>query len=301
MIPSTELDKIFQKLNIVPQITIIDISYQYDELPNTNNQCLYVTSDFKYYQTDHPYIVYFPCWYFVSTVDTGNIGNRLLTSHDIQSHRPWILSCFNHTPRLERAKNYIALSKQPWFDQCKISFGPKATNNTHIIDAAMSGIKLYLDAEEFNFIQSVVPRYIDIDNEPSTDIGVISNTSLAHGQCYIDLVVESTLHHAFISEKSWKPLLSGQLFLILGPIGIVAHLRQLGIDTFSDIIDHSYDQESNLDKKISMIINELNQLINQGLDAIWDNTYERRKANLELVLSEKFKLMLVSDVLDRVR
>ena len=43
---------------------------------------------------------------------------------------------------------------------------------------------------------------------------------------YVQLVTESTVEpRIFITEKTWKPIASGQLFLILGNPGIIKHLE----------------------------------------------------------------------------
>ncbi|MDA9373798.1 hypothetical protein N9R43_00230 [bacterium] len=45
----------------------------------------------------------------------------------------------------------------------------------------------------------------------------------------------------FLSEKSYKPFLTGQLFLIHGDVGTIAVLREQGYDVFDDVLDHHYD------------------------------------------------------------
>jgi hypothetical protein len=83
----------------------------------------------------------------------------------------------------------------------------------------------------------------------------------------------------FITEKTWKPIILKQIFIILGPIGILKKLKDLGFKTFSSIFDESYDEEINIDKKISSIINLCNSLKNSDWSKLYKETEEIREHN----------------------
>jgi hypothetical protein len=220
-------------------------------------------------------------------------NNPTLVKPNIEELRPFALSCLNRTPRLHRAINYLGLLEQPWINRCKISFGTIPDRFTRLITDSWEDLQQKMSSEEFALVKQNSPRYIDIPGEPEADNWFYtSNASLVHSQCYIDYVTESTTDLEFISEKAWKPMFSGQLFLILGPVGIINYLNNIGVDTFGDIIDHSYDQESDLHKKISMIINSINQLMQQDLDQIWNLTHARRLKNFELMYSPEFRNLI---------
>ena len=65
-----------------------------------------------------------------------------------------------------------------------------------------------------------------------------------------------------ISEKTFKPMLHGHPFMIVGVPGVVRLLRKLGYKTFSPMIDESYDDESNIAKRCYMIAKEAERLSN---------------------------------------
>jgi hypothetical protein len=49
---------------------------------------------------------------------------------------------------------------------------------------------------------------------------------------------------AFFTEKTAKPIMARRLFVVFAGRGYLANLRRLGFKTFGDIIDESYDQET---------------------------------------------------------
>jgi hypothetical protein len=102
-----------------------------------------------------------------------------------------------------------------------------------------------------------------------------------------------------VSEKSWKPLFSGQLFLILGPLGIIRYLKDIGVDVFDDWLDHDYDQETDLDKKIQLLMTAVGGIIDH-VDQIWSSTVARRQKNLDLVYSPDFYNLLTKDLISKV-
>lgn len=64
----------------------------------------------------------------------------------------------------------------------------------------------------------------------------------------------------FLSEKIYKPFLTGQLFVVHGCAGTVSALRQQGYDVFDKWINHSYDTELDPTNRAIMIANEVKRL-----------------------------------------
>ena len=82
---------------------------------------------------------------------------------------------------------------------------------------------------------------------------------------YLSIVTESifdkyptTIH---ISEKSYKPFFYFQLPIFVASYGHVKKMKEeYGLDFFDDIIDHSYDNEFDAQKRLQMIIEEIKRL-----------------------------------------
>lgn len=66
----------------------------------------------------------------------------------------------------------------------------------------------------------------------------------------IELVVETETKYFFITEKTTKPIRAGIPFVMIAQENYLKKLKQLGFKTFHPYINESYDQESNLGKRV---------------------------------------------------
>jgi hypothetical protein len=72
----------------------------------------------------------------------------------------------------------------------------------------------------------------------------------AYTASWCNIVTETSDVEPFTSEKIWKPIAAGQLFLIAGSQHTAAWLRGLGFHTFDD----HYDSEIDLDRRLEIIV-----------------------------------------------
>jgi len=257
------------------EFAVQDQDYPDDQL------CL--TSDYSYWGSGHTARRYHPRYLLEL------LSNPTLAQPDTVSPRPYLASCLNRTPRLHRAWLFLKLIQQPWFDRCLYSFGNIPPRFDQLIADSIDQLRVGLTAEEFDAVANYIPTGIKLPNEPEADnLYYTSNASLAHSLCMVDIVTESDVTVPFISEKAWKPIVSGQLFLILGPMGIVAHLRATGVDVFDDVFDHGYDQEPDVHVRIDKILKNVLLVTDQ----VWQATHERRLKNMQLVQSDQYIQLL---------
>jgi len=86
-----------------------------------------------------------------------------------------------------------------------------------------------------------------------------------------------------ISEKTIKPMLVRRPFIMIGPVGNLALLRELGFKTFNKWWDESYDLELDHNKRIEMIysiIKSINNMLLEELTLLLDE--------MESVLNHNF-------------
>jgi len=85
-------------------------------------------------------------------------------------------------------------------------------------------------------------------------------------------------------EKIFTPILFKKPFLLLGPINGLEILKSYGFKTFSEYIDESYDTQVDSDKRMDMVLDELERLSN--IDMI-----ELTK-NIKPILNHNYNLLL---------
>lgn len=103
---------------------------------------------------------------------------------------------------------------------------------------------------------------------------------------YWNIVIEThidveNIPGVFITEKTWKPIAHYQPFIILGCSGSLAHLHELGYQTFGEFIDESYDSVTDhiertykvldLCKKLAQMSHDQLQKLNQRIKPILEH------------------------------
>ena len=73
---------------------------------------------------------------------------------------------------------------------------------------------------------------------------------------YFNFVVETHFDNdtCFLTEKTFKPILNLQPFIIIGNPGSLALLKSLGYKTFDDVIRETYDTETDHRERMSMLL-----------------------------------------------
>ena len=69
----------------------------------------------------------------------------------------------------------------------------------------------------------------------------------------------------FITEKTIRPISYGRLFLVIGSPNYERNLKELGFDTFDDILDKSYDTESSY-IRVDKVFNSLKKFMQNPVD-----------------------------------
>ena len=109
---------------------------------------------------------------------------------------------------------------------------------------------------------------------------------------YINVVTESLFFEnaIHITEKVFKPFYFFQLPIFVSSYSYVKKLKELyGFDVFDDLINHSYDDEPNAEKRMFLIVSELIRLIKNKSDVIefYKNNEYRFIANQNIVKNIK--------------
>lgn len=97
-----------------------------------------------------------------------------------------------------------------------------------------------------------------------------------YNKTYYTMVVESTCDHGtFITEKTFKPIMYGHPFIVLGNPGIMSQLESWGFMTFNNLFDQKYDSMMDFDKRFTEIIKQMNHFKYQDCKLAVEHNFKR--------------------------
>ena len=111
-----------------------------------------------------------------------------------------------------------------------------------------------------------------------------------YNSAYISIVAETEAASGtfFISEKITRPLLVGHPFVVLGCVGYLQSLRDLGFQTFSPWLDESYDLVTDTKKRIGAMVDTVDQFAKL-------NDLQRQQVCIEMQSAVEHNRRLVKD------
>jgi hypothetical protein len=229
-------------------------------------------------------IIYYPYWYHRAK---NNFFSRNIYQKNIESiNKTYKISCLNGNPRWHRIYNYLLLKDKKYFNE--FLFGMHLPDiNDHKMKSEWSSPTNYTIPEklleQWYSVKDNFPDRNDIRSNVRIDADIHHP---AFSDSYVNLVSETTVDGLFVTEKTWKPIASGQLFLVIGGRFTISYLKDFGVDVFDDIIDHKYyDDEPDWQIRIHKIHVLIEDLLSQDLYALNQQTQQRRLLNAEKFFS----------------
>lgn len=269
------------------KINIVDFSSEhwgdslsaYNQLADSSKKFIYLTHN----EADHlslPNYLYFPHHYFGENHLILPQPNAINTIN-----KKYKISCLNGNPHVHRIYNLLLLKDKPYFNDLLFTF--------HNTDEPWRSDSPELSQEMKSEWERIRSSYNNRGGRETFFLPNGENSHPAFSDSYINLITETSVNpKVFITEKTWKSIATGQLFILLGNQGSIQHLRNLGVDTFDDYIDHSYyDNEPNWQQRINKIhdlVDYFMSLDNSKLQQINQETYQRRLTNSENYFSGRF-------------
>lgn len=142
--------------------------------------------------------------------------------------------------------------------------------------------------KELNDINATI-----FDKKPSIDVTLtdldFTNTS------YLEVVNETNFDSStnlFITEKTYRAIAIGHIFLICGQRGTLRHLKRQGFQTFDDLFDESYDDIVSFAKRWEIIKKNLQLWMSMSESAKRDyykKSFDKLVHNQTLLYSRNFK------------
>lgn len=276
------------------------------ELKKLNKPFLVLTSVF----IDNVNALYCPIWPIIypSQYITIPYPSEMNCTNSL---RHYTYSCLNNRFTLDRAVNLIVWEKYHRvlctdhlvtmiYSEETIRTDPEAKEQLLLLDKLLD--KTDSNYKEI-FYGNLLTKFPIKNDKAIFNLDPFELMNNAFLDAYLNVITEHW-HHTqtpFISEKSLKPILAGQLFVHTGSVGSLEAMRNLGFDTYDDIIDHKlYEDKIDLFEKMEQIHQYLDKIKNQDWEKLYKDTEQRRLNNRNLLLSNTIKEKFVQQLKNRI-
>jgi hypothetical protein len=95
----------------------------------------------------------------------------------------------------------------------------------------------------------------------------------------IALVTETYYRTNFITEKTFRPILLEQPFIVLGGKHQNKELTNLGFELYDEIFDYSFDSDDSLENRVQGIIDNLNRIKDRNYYELYEQLSPKIKRN----------------------
>jgi len=259
---------------------------------------------------------FYPHWLGIAWIyNSTNKYSTLSTMLDLleSGTKPKLFDCLLGTYKPHRSYAYYRLLELGILDQCICSYGRGNDPGVHL------GIK----KQSPKFIQDLCSRYgepevgqwsgpnfgvYNFDNNTLRESSFITDqsaqTTLYQGvnlpiscvlpveiynQTAYTIVAETMYNCNFYTEKIVKPILAKRLFIVFAGCGYLRGLQSLGFRTFCDIIDESYDQQTNEETRWNMVAEQIKRLASMDQATVLSAIQDRVEHNQRLLFNTNWQ------------
>ena len=179
--------------------------------------------------------------------------------------RPYHFINLNHRPRRHRI-HVVTNIMTRWAD--KILFSCNTFPYDQHSDLIHSG-------QLTKKMHDALPIILDI---PLNMVGDCQASSRLQSLAYINLTSETFFfdrdNTTFLTEKIFKPIIYMQPFIVVGPHHSLQRLKDMGYQTFSPLINESYDNEKDPMKRLDLIYQEIERLTHLSHQQMQDLVFD---------------------------
>lgn len=207
---------------------------------------------------------------------------------ETETHR---FSLFNGMPRPHRALLMVLLEREGLLPCVNYSWWNKGNRKNQ------SGLAAYLNVgltrcpglevtpQEVEWLKDLPDRVVELPTADNSSHHACSNIPFSFmNSAAFHIVSETEFLEAGklrMTEKTFKPVLAGRPFLMVGVPGVMQYLEDRKFDLLSDYVDHSYDDEKNPELRLRMIVKEIGRL--RDVEAPAARLRSMRQTNIEMV------------------
>ena len=200
-------------------------------------------------------------------------------------------SCLNSNQWSHRILTYLHLYEKTYFKDIIFSWGRRTEWTKDFLQQEDFINDIVITEAEWKQLASM-PQRILTHSDDDTDHNDRGTDHPAYTDACVNIITETTSRNATpqLTEKSFKPVLAGQFFIMIGSMGLIEYMRDLGIDVFDDVVDHSYDSVLDDRQRIAAAIKEIDRLNELELWKLHAQCKDRFIKNQQWLTGTEFRL-----------
>lgn len=144
--------------------------------------------------------------------------------------------------------------------------------NIKMINHILQEFQTTVDVSKVEEIFSKTPHRLECETNANYDVisAWTDRDATPYKNSYFYICTETYTHEGYTSltEKVFKPIANYQPFVFMAYPGALKMLHKLGFKTFHPFIDESYDDETDRNKRLSMIYSEITRLCNMSVEEL---------------------------------
>jgi len=214
-------------------------------------------------------------WFYMVTKHTKN---NLFFNHN---NKKYDFLYLNKQPRAHRLKLYEKLVMNKSLENSLYSF----TDHENSIQLNFDYELPWLDTKKR------YPRHgfdQDIYEKPYNETG-----------CSIVSETNDNNTDVFMTEKIWKPIIAGHVFIVHGNYQYLKKLKEIGYKTFESVFDESYDNIKDRNERIKVLAELIKSLKGSNWNDIYHKTESIRKHNQKNFWNKNHLKLLINKELLR--
>lgn len=218
---------------------------------------------------------------------------------DITNKRKYKVSCLNRNPNTHKIYTFFKLHQLAAFNEMLISFSniipcddrPLLSMDAHNIRCMPDNVKEKLS--KILLYRQDVPND-DIWNWQNL---INHNNHPAFSDSYLNIITETSYELVCLSEKTFKPLISGQLIAFSSAPCSLAAIKKIGFETFDETINPQYDTVLDMYARIDLMIHEIDNLYH-NIEDLYHENKEKIEFNQNHCLSDQLENNFLKPLID---
>jgi hypothetical protein len=210
--------------------------------------------------------------------------NRFQLDHTSQTiNKPYCFDALLGLVKHERLYLYNRIQQHPHRDRFLMNIDMPGYFSQAVYDLEIDEIKRVKSSPEFNNLPRFSMTRLS-DDYYRAFISQVMPMGIYNASWY-SITCETEAHNFFLTEKTVKTMLARRVYIGFNCQYFLRYLKQLGFQTFSTVIDESYDNESRQDIRFDMAWNQVEQLLAQDPQQVYSQCQPVLDHNYNLCLN----------------